>query len=346
MTSRHVDAGAPTVSAVVLAYGNEPWLEDCVAALLASEGVDIEVVLVDNGCTDGAVARLANVPRVVTIRPPRNLGFAGGCNEGARHASGDVLAFVNGDAIAAPDAVLKLAAVASRPGVGIATGSIRLADAPDRLNSSGNEVHFLGVGWAGGFGQLATAYPDEAEVTAASGAGMAISRQLWNRLGGFDDMYFAYHEDAELSLRCWQQDLPVVYVPDAVVVHRYEFSRNPLKLYLLERNRLIFLFTLLEARTLLVLAPALAAFESGILALAIRDGWVRQKLAGWVWLARHLRWVKARRRQLQAERSVSDRDLAARFANRLRAENFRLPRQLQPVDRMLATYWSLARRLL
>ncbi len=135
-----------------------------------------------------------------------------------------MLVFVNGDAIIAPEAVSRLAAVASRPNVGIATGSIRLADDPDLLNSGGNEVHFLGAGWAGGFRQPATAYDEEVEVTAASGAGMAMSRDVWDRIGGFEDRYFAYHEDAELSLRCWEQGLAVVYVPDAVVVHRYEFS--------------------------------------------------------------------------------------------------------------------------
>jgi GT2 family glycosyltransferase len=320
---------ARAVSAVVLAYGSEPWLEDCVGALLASEGVDeFELVLVDNGCTDGAVDRLEGRPGVVILRPPGNLGFAGGCNAGAREAHGDVLVFVNGDAIVAVDAVSRLVAVASRRSVGIATGSIRLADAPDRLNSGGNEIHFLGAGWSGRFGEPAAAYPDEVEVTGASGAGMAVSRQVWQTLGGFDDTYFAYHEDAELSLRCWQQGLSVVYVPDAVVVHRYEFSRNPKKLYLLERNRLI-----------------LVVFELGLFLLALREGWARQKLAGWLWLVRNQHWVKERRGQLQSERTVPDREIAALLSNRLRSENMRLPRALHPADRLLAAYWSLVRRI-
>jgi GT2 family glycosyltransferase len=338
---------APSVSAIVLAYGSEPWLEDCVAALLASEGNgEIEVVLVDNGCSDGAVDRLAPCPGIVILRQTGNLGFAGGCNAGARVAKGDVLVFVNGDAIVAPGAVDRLAAVASRPGVGIATASVRLAQDPDRLNSAGNEIHFLGVGWAGRFNEPAAAYPEEVEVTGASGAGMAMSREVWERLGGFDDAYFAYHEDAELSLRCWQQGLSVVYVPDAVVLHRYEFSKNPNKLYLLERNRLIFVLTLFEVRTLLLLAPAFVALELGILALAVRDGWARQKLAGWAWLVRNRRWVKRRRLDVQADRTASDRVVAARLSGRLRSENVRLPGVLQPADWLLALYWALVRRLL
>src|SRR5690242_20459746 len=87
-----------SVSAVILAWGDEPVLEEAVDAVLASEGVDVDVVLVDNGCTSDAVPRLAAVPGVTVLTPGENLGFAGGCNLGASRATGEVLAFVNGDA--------------------------------------------------------------------------------------------------------------------------------------------------------------------------------------------------------------------------------------------------------
>ncbi|MDP9072304.1 MAG: glycosyltransferase family 2 protein, partial [Actinomycetota bacterium] len=213
------------VTAVVLAYLAEPWLERSVASVLASEEVRADVVLVDNGCTDGAVERLDGTAGVTVVRPGTNLGFAGGCNFGADHATGEVLALLNGDAVVAPDALAALAEVAMKPDVGIATASVRLGDEPHRLNSGGNEIHFLGFSWAGRFGEEAARFVDERDVLGASGAGMALRRELWGELGGFDARYFAYHEDAELSVRCWQRGLRVVYVPQAVVIHRYEFSR-------------------------------------------------------------------------------------------------------------------------
>src|SRR3712207_9066101 len=78
------------VSAVILAWGDEPVLEEAVHAALASEGVDVDVVLVDNGCTSDAVTRLAGVAGVTGVEPGENLGFAGGCNLGAARASGGV----------------------------------------------------------------------------------------------------------------------------------------------------------------------------------------------------------------------------------------------------------------
>jgi GT2 family glycosyltransferase len=335
-----------SISVIILAYQAEPWLERSVAAALDSTGALVEVILVDNGCTDGAVERLTGNPGVVVVSPGRNLGFAGGCNAGAERASHPFLGFVNGDAVVARDALAQLAEVASRPEVGIATASVRLADQPELLNSAGNDVHFLGLSWSGAFGEPATAHASERDVTGASGAGMVLSRATWDQLGGFCEPYFAYHEDAELSLRCWQRGWRVVYVPGAVVLHRYEFSRNRKKLYLVERNRLVFTLTLFETRTLLALAPALVALELGMLVVAARQSWAHDKLAGWLWIARNVRWVHMRRGQLQRERSVSDHDLAHRFATRWTAGNVPLPKILCPADRLLAAYWSVVRRLL
>jgi len=342
------EATVPTtrVSVVILAYGRDPWLERCVVSVLASTGVEVDVILVDNTGTDETVDRLGKRAGVRVVRPGRNLGFAGGCNLGASLAGGDVIALVNQDAVVDPGALERLARVASRSDVGVATGSIRLAHAPERLNSGGNAVHFLGFGWSGSFDEPAADHSVEVDVTGASGAGMAMRRAQWERFGGFADEYIAYHEDAELSLRCWQQGLRVVYVPDAVVTHRYEFSRNPSAYYLVERNRLLFCLTVFERRTLALLAPALVGLELGMVAVAIHGRWLRQKIAGWRWILERRRWVVARRRLLQAERTRSDRELAHLLAGRFDARNLPLPPALRPLDRVLAAYWSIVRRLL
>jgi GT2 family glycosyltransferase len=334
------------VTVVVPAYGSDPWLERSVASALASTGVDIEVIVVDNGGTEGATDPLAEVDGVTVVRPGRNLGFAGGCNAGLERAKGDVVFFLNQDAVLAPDALSRLAEVALEPGVGLATGSVRLADDPGRLNSSGNPFHFLGFSWSGGFGEPVPADDVRREVTGASGTGMAVRKSLLDDLGGFAEDYFAYHEDLELSLRCWLRGLTVVYVPDAVVTHRYEMSRNPLKFYLLDRNRLFLVATLYEGRTLALLLPALLATEVGMLAVAVQAGWAAQKVAGWRWLWSNRDRVRARRRLLQTERVVSDRELAPRLSSHFDAGNLVLPGWAHPLDAVVAAYWSLVRRVI
>jgi GT2 family glycosyltransferase len=347
-----VTAARVRVDVVVPAWGHDPWLERSVDSILASTGVDAAAVVVDNGADPGTVERLAARARVTVVRPGTNLGFAGGCNAGAAAAppsggtSGEIVAFLNQDAVLAPDALAALVDVASRPDVGIASASVRLADDPEILNSAGNPVHFLGFSWAGAYGEPAAAHDTECEVAGASGTAMAMRRAVWDALGGFNETFFAYHEDTELSVRCWQRGLRVVYVPAATVTHRYQFSRNPAKWYLLERNRLLLLLTLYERRTLLLLLPAAAGVEAGMLLVAARAGWLRPKLRGWAWVLRHRGWVRDRRREVQEARTVGDRDYAPRLATRFLAANMDVPRWIGPLDAGLAGYWKVARRVL
>lgn len=338
--------GRPLVSVVVPAFGVEPWLERAVASALASTGVETEVIVVDNGGTGGTTERLAAMERVTLVRPGSNLGFAGGCNAGLARAKGDVVFFLNQDAVLEPDALSHLAEVALEPGVGAASGSVRLADDPGRMNSWGNPMHFLGFSWSGGFGEPVRPDDVRREVTGASGTAMAVRRSLFEELGGFADDYFAYHEDLEFSIRCWLRGLTVAYVPDAVVTHRYEMSRNPSKFYLLERNRLFLVASLYERRTLALLFPALLATELGMLAVALQAGWLRQKLAGWRWLWRHRDKVRARRRLLQEERVMGDRQLAPHLTSHFDAGNLLMPEWARPLDAVVAAYWSLVRRVI
>ncbi len=338
-------AAPPTrVTAVVLAWGDEPVLEEAVRALLASEGVAVDVVLVDNGCTSDALPRLAALAGVTVVEPGRNLGFAGGCNLGAARAGGEVLAFVNGDAVVQVDALAALAA-ALDDSVGLATASLRLHGQEDVMNSAGNPVHWSGLSWAGGLGRPAAAYAVPADVASASGAATACRADRFRALGGFCEPMFAYCEDTELSLRCWQRGWRVVYVPDAVVTHRYEFSRNPRKLYLVERNRLFLVLTLWSGRLLGLVAGPLVALELAVLAVALKGGWARHKVAGWWWLLRHAGLVRDRRREVQAARTLPDRDLAHLLTGDVEPG---VPALAAPavLRRLSRVYWTVVRRAL
>jgi GT2 family glycosyltransferase len=336
----------PTVTAVLLAHGAEPWLRDAVGAVLASTGIDLDAVVVDNGCTSDAIDHVKGLDRVRVITPETNSGYSGGCDLGAAEAGGEYLAFVNSDAIVSPAALSRLAEVASAREVGLAMGSIRLADSPETMNSAGNPVHFTGLSWAGGFGEPATRYALRRQVSAASGCCFVIRRELWEDLGGFAPEYFAYCEDTELSLRLWQRGLTVEYVPDAVVVHHYEFSRNERKLYLLERNRVLLLLTTYQRRSLVVLAPMLAATELLMLGAAIAGGWGRAKLRGWLWLWRNGGWVRARRALIQSERTVPDAVIFRRVTARIDPANVAAPPGVNLLNIVMSGYWSIARRFL
>jgi GT2 family glycosyltransferase len=337
--------GYPTIDAVVLGWLAEPLLRPCVRALLTSAKVDVRVILVDNGCTTGDVDALAHLPGVTVLRPGRNLGFAAGCNAGVAAGTGEFVALVNGGAIVEPGTLHRLVRELERPDVGLAAGSVRLADDPALLNSRGNVVHVLGLSWVGGLGERETRTAPT-DTAGAMGACVATTRAHWERLGGFYPPYFAYHEDAELSLRTWQRGLRVVSVPDAVAVHRYEFSRNPAKLYLAERNRLLFVLTLWGSRSLLLLAPPLLALEAGVVLVALRQGWLRDKARGWGWLWRHRRELRSRRLAVQASKTVPDRVWMRVLSDTLDTPLIALPPALVgPLNALLRHYWRAVSRV-
>jgi GT2 family glycosyltransferase len=337
------DGADPVASVIVLAYGDEPYLGECIAAALATTGPEVEIVVVDNGAS-AAVERLPRDARVRIERAAENLGYAGGCNLGAQLARGAVLAFLNSDAIMLPGALDALRDALDDHSVGLVSGDVRLASAPESMNTAGNPVHYLGVVWAGSLGEPATLHERQVEVATASGAFLGVRREVWRALGGFDEVYFAYHEDTELSLRCWQSGLRVVFVPGATVRHYYEFSRNANKQYLVERNRWLTVLTVYPTAVLRAVVPAMVGFELALSAVAILQGWFPAKVRGWIWLVRNRRIIADRRAQVQAADRAGAVEFAARLASAIEPAVLERPPMLGVLNRLLRAYWAVARR--
>jgi GT2 family glycosyltransferase len=337
-------AANPSVDAVVLCWLDEPLLRSSVQALLASEKVDVRVYLVDNGCTTDDADFCATLPGVTLIRPGQNLGFSGGVNVGVAAGTGDYVALINADLVVEPSTLARLLEELDSPDVAIAAGAVRLYEHPELLNSRGNAVHVLGLSWVDGLGERDTR-TGPTEVAGAMGACVALRRRHWERLGGFYDRYFAYHEDAELSIRTWQLGLRVVNVPDATALHQYEFARNPNKTYLSERNRLMFVYTLWSWRALVLLAPPLLALELAMVLLALKQGFIRAKARGWVWLWRHRSDLRARRRLVRSTLAVSDREWMRVLSDTVDSDLIAIPKVLRtPLNIMMRIYWRAVRR--
>lgn len=324
------------VSVVIVAYRSGDALLRC----LASIDENAEVIVVDNAGDVG------DLPGVEVVRPGRNLGFAAGCNLGARHANGEVLLFLNPDTIVAPGAISKLVGALADRSVAMAMARLRLLAQPELLNSSGNVIHVTGLAWSGGYGRPAIDVAEPHEITYASGAAMAMRTDVFRDLGGFREELFLYHEDLELGWRARMHGYRIVLVPGADVFHDYSYSRNAEKSYYMERNRLVFLLSAFSGRLLLLLAPILLAAELALCARAAREGWLRAKLDGWVWCARNSRGILTMRRETQARRRVSDRELAALLTPSVDPGMLPASRVLRLTNPLVARYWSLARRAL
>ena len=273
-------APRPVVSVIVVNYRGAEDTVTCLRALreeLDYPADHLQLVCVDNASGDGSAERIRQqVPGVEIVESAENLGFAGGCNLGARHATGTVLAFLNNDArphrdwVGAAVAVLKaeptVAAVASKV-LDWDGGHIDFVDAG---------LTWFGMGYKRHAGEPDTGQYDVAkDVLFATGSAMFVRAEVYRHMGGFDERFFMFYEDVDLGWRLNLRGWRVRYEPKSLTFHRHHASMskvdspdNARELYLLERNALAALYKNVSDATLAKALPA-------ALALAVRRATAR-----------------------------------------------------------------------
>lgn len=298
---------------VITAYNAASDLPTCLDGLLAQNYPDIEVVLVDNASEDSTPQVAVHYgQRVRYVRLDVNRGVPGGYNAGAAVATGEILVFINADTLPQPGWLAALVHPLLQDGrIGISTSRILLFDAPDLVNTCGNDITWTGLTVCRGLGQPARKWQVAGEVAAASGVSLAIRRSLFETLGGFDETYGFYYEDTDLSLRAQLAGYRVWYAPDSMILHRYTFKFSPQKAFNLERNRWLAMLKVLRFPTLLLLLPGLALGEAMAWVYSGLQGraHLRAKLESWRWLWSNRQTVLALRQATQAQRKASDREL-------------------------------------
>jgi GT2 family glycosyltransferase len=337
----------PTLSVLIVAWNSREELARTLPALAPELGEGGELIVVDNHSDDGTaevVAGLAPAARIV--RSTANLGFAAGCNAGAAQARGDLLVILNPDAAPRPG----FGEAIRRPWLeqrGWAAWQALVADGDGAtINSAGNPVHFTGIVWAGGHGRPIAEAPSAGEVTALSGACLAIPRRVWEEVGGFPERFFLYHEDVDLSLRLRLAGGKLGIEPAAVVDHDYEFGAREHKWRWLERNRWAFLIRAYPAGLLALLAPALILTELALIPASFAAGWGRQKLAATGEVVRWLPRLLRERRQVQATRTVSAAEFAGWLTPDLDSPFIPAAARSAPARLALRAYWRAVRLLL
>ncbi|WP_373290031.1 glycosyltransferase [Longimycelium tulufanense] len=274
----------PLVSVVVVNHRGADDTITCLRALRAELDYPpdrLQLTCVDNASGNDEAARIrAAVPGVELVESPENLGFAGGCNLGAGHARGEVLAFLNNDARPHPDWLRAAVAVLrAEPTVGAVASKV--------LDWEGRHVDFVdgGLTWFGmGYKRHAGLPVEEVpadlvdaprDVLFGTGSALLVRSELFRELGGFDDSYFMFYEDVDLGWRLNLRGWRVRYEPRSVTYHRHHASMSEVhsarEFYLLERNALATLYKNLSDETLSRVLPA-------ALALAVRRATARGDL--------------------------------------------------------------------
>ena len=317
-------------SVIIVNYNHRAAILRCLQSVLETLPSDCEIVIVDNASSDGSVAAIeASFPQIVVVASGVNRGFGAGCNLGVRHALGHSLVFLNPDTTVEPgwlDALLAPFGFASAPRTGLTTARVLLpprADEQRRINVCGIDIHISGISLMRGMGQPEDAFPQSGSVAAASGAAFAITRKLFEALGGFDEAMFLYMEDVDLSWRARLAGWECRYVPSSIVNHDYSLKLRPGRISDQERNRYLMLLKTLRCPTLALLLPALALAE------VITWGFVLlnhapwgEKLSAYRWILTHRKTIRELRRKTQLHRAVGDRAMLQTTVARLDFSQF------------------------
>ncbi len=189
-------------------------------SLLGQTLTNFECVLIDNGSTDNSLSTLPALDdRFTLIETGENLGFAVANNRAVEKVTADWIALLNPDAFARPDWLEQgLAAGTLLPKTAMVGSTQYLALEPDRFDGLGDEYHAFGVAWRAGFGK-----PVETVVTREAfgpcGAGAFYDRHVFEKLGGFDESFFCYHEDVDLAFRMRLAGYRCVQSADTIIDH-------------------------------------------------------------------------------------------------------------------------------
>ena len=216
---------APAVSILLILYNQASFTLRCLQSIASTVPGDAEVIILDNGSTDETGQLLARVSGARVIRSEDNLYYLRGVNLGAGFASGRCLLLLNNDTELGHDSVARaLDLLDSDSGIGALGG--RLIRPNGRLQEAGNIV------WQDGgcFSYGADQPPEigscmfQRDVDYVSGAFLMTRRELFERLGRFDEALApAYYEETDYCLRLWQAGYRVVFDP-RILVHHYEFA--------------------------------------------------------------------------------------------------------------------------
>lgn len=214
----------PLVSVIILTY--KDGLSHVKKNLEAWKKVkysSYEIILVDNNSTDNTVSYVRkHFPNVKIIENKKNLGFCGGNNQAITFAKGKYLLLLNNDAIPSPDFLNNLVDVMEKDKkIGVVQPKIRQLIDKNKLDACCSFLTLTGFLYHYGYSQEESlpAYNKRQHIYAGKGACMMTRRDLVDRIGLFDEDYFAYFEDTDFCHRAWLAGFSTVYIPTSEIFH-------------------------------------------------------------------------------------------------------------------------------
>jgi GT2 family glycosyltransferase len=249
----------PYISIIIPNYNGKHFLSGCLSSLRDQTYDNFEIIIVDNGSSDGSVDFIhKNFPSAKVVETGKNLGFAGGTNAGIRVAQGDYILTLNNDTIVDPHFLEEI----QKPFLqdcrtGMCGSKMVLPDG--RIDSTAICFSRSGAAWDRGIGESDTGQYDTPEEIFGPCAGAALYRRsMLEEIGLFDEDFFLYMEDLDLAFRARLAGWKCMYVPTARVVHIHWGTAgfdSDITIYYGNRNLAWYILKDFPVRTMLLYSP-------------------------------------------------------------------------------------------
>lgn len=314
--------GCPPVTAIIVNFNGGSRTLRCIDALTRQAHPVQDIVVVDNASTDGSVEEIGTkFPEIGILRQTENLGLSKARNIGLHFAMTSLVLSVDSDIYLRSDALEAMLAAHAATGAVVVCPRIILYPERTIIQCEGADPHYTGTfSLRNAYSTDLTEARSPVPVGGASGSCLLLDRAAALEAGGFNELYFFYHEDLEFSLRMRALGHDIVCAPAAIVDHdqgegtpglsfrgRGEYPAH--RAYLSMRNRLVTIGIHHSLRSILILLPPLLLYEVGTLGMAIVRGWLPEYWRAWSDVIAERRVVMTHRRFMRTRRTRSDRDL-------------------------------------
>lgn len=299
-----------TVSIIIINWNGGEIFRNCLKSLKKLKFRDFELIIVDNGSTDGT-------QKLATIQNDNNLGFAGGNNQGYQRAHGKYIWLLNNDTLVKPETLTKLVEyLEQNPEVAVIQPKIRIMDKPELLDNAGSFLTLSGFLEHWGYLQKdGLEYDKNRDIFSAKGACMLIRRRVIEKVGLFDPDFGSYFEESDFCWRVWLAGYKVQYCPTTEISHKVGFTSkrmDPIGTnYVSFRNRLCSLIKNLEYKNFYIVFLHLFLIKIlGIyylLRLQFDKSGMIWRAIGWNLL--HLSGTLKKRKVVQTHRIKTDKEI-------------------------------------
>lgn len=248
------------VAVIILNYKVKDLVIGCIKTVQRSTLKNLEIIVVDNNSQDDLQEEIKKIPNIQFIQNSENLGYTGGNNIGIKKALADGADYVfvlNPDIEVDNKAIENLVSVVGQEQAGIVGPKVLFADRKTIWYAGGIFDRANVLGKHRGIDEKDRGQYDKAQETEyVTGGAIMIAKEVFDKIGLFDEKYFLYYEDSDFCFRAKEAGFKIMYVPQAVIYHANASSAglgSSLQDYYITRNRMLFASKFLSIRTILAL---------------------------------------------------------------------------------------------